>query len=24
VPDEAQIPPGSTVWCAEEAGIVPR
>jgi DNA replication and repair protein RecF len=24
VPDEAQIPPGSSVWCAEEAGIVPR
>jgi recombinational DNA repair ATPase RecF len=24
VPDEAQIPPGSTVWCAEEGGIVPR
>jgi DNA replication and repair protein RecF len=24
VPDEAQIPSGSTVWCAEEAGIVPR
>jgi DNA replication and repair protein RecF len=24
VPDEAQVPPAATVWCAEEAGIVPR
>jgi DNA replication and repair protein RecF len=24
VPDEAQVPPEATVWCAEEAGIVPR
>jgi DNA replication and repair protein RecF len=24
VPDEAQVPPASAVWCAEEAGIVSR
>jgi DNA replication and repair protein RecF len=24
VPDEAQVPAAATVWCAEEAGIVPR
>jgi len=24
VPEEGHIPPGATVWCAEEAGIVPQ